>query len=303
MIPERESMSLALKSKLQARAESLKAVRTFFEERKVLEVDTPLLSSSAPIDVHIDLFEVLLSDNRKGYLHSSPEYGMKKLLSEGIGDIYQLGHVFRKDETGRLHRPEFTMIEWYRSGATFTSFLEENLALLALFLGNQPYEVLTYREAFELHLGISWDAPAEALLEKAKDLTIHDPSDLPNILWGCLIEPKLGAQKVTVITHYPKEQAALAKTTVVDGEEVAERFEFYFNGIELGNGYHELSDPIEQKKRLIAANASRVALGKASLPLDSEFIKALEKGLPDCYGVALGFDRLLMLKLGLNQLF
>lgn len=288
---------------LEERAKSLQEVRAFFEKRGVMEVDTPLLSTYAPIDTHIDLFEVHFSEKEKGYLHSSPEYGMKKLLAEGSGDIYQLGHVFRKDEVGRLHRPEFTMIEWYRTNGSQTSFLEENLALLSLFLGDQPYEILTYREAFENHLGIGWDAPREKLLEKANDLKIHDPSDLINILWGCFIEPKLGTEKITIITNYPKDQAALAQIKTIDGEEVAERFEFYFNGIELGNGYHELTDPVEQKNRLIKANEERVALGKPSLPLDPELIKALQKGLPDCYGIALGFDRLLMLKLGLNQLF
>ena len=296
-------MSLALKNNLIERAKGLKEMRAFFEERGVIEVDTPLLSPYASIDIHIDLFEVLFSEKKNGYLHSSPEYGMKKLLSEGLGDIYQLGHVFRKDEVGRLHRIEFMMIEWYRVETTLSSFLEENLALLSLFLGNQPYEILTYREAFKKHLGIAWDDPKEKLLSKAKDLEIHDPSDLINILWGCLIEPKLGIEKITIITHYPKDQAALAQTKIVNGEEVAERFEFYFNGIELGNGYHELTDPVEQKKRLIAANKERITLGKESLPLDPEFIQALEKGIPDCYGIALGFDRLLMLKLGLNQLF
>ncbi|QVL57481.1 MAG: EF-P lysine aminoacylase GenX [Simkaniaceae bacterium] len=296
-------MSLALKSKLKTRADSLNEVRTFFHQRGVLEVDTPLLSPFAPIDVHIDLFSVDLSEKNKGYLHSSPEYGMKKLLSEGVGDIYQLGHVFRKDEIGRLHRPEFTLIEWYREKTTFSSFLEENLALLSLFLGDQAYETITYREAFEKHLGIGWDAPKEKLLEKAKGLEVHDHSDLINILWGCMIEPKLGRGKITIITHYPKDQAALSQIKIVEGEEVAERFEFYFNGIELGNGYHELTDPKEQKKRLLAANEERISLGKEPLPLDPGFIKALEKGLPDCYGIALGFDRLLMLKLGLNQLF
>ncbi|MCP5504906.1 MAG: EF-P lysine aminoacylase GenX [Chlamydiales bacterium] len=288
---------------LEERAKSLQEVRAFFEKRGVMEVDTPLLSPYAPIDTHIDLFEVHFSEKEKGYLHSSPEYGMKKLLAEGSGDIYQLGHVFRKDEVGRLHRPEFTMIEWYRTNGSQTSFLEENLELLSLFLGDQPYEILTYREAFENHLGIAWDAPREKLLEKAKDIKIHDPSDLINILWGCFIEPKLGTEKITIITNYPKDQAALAQIKTIDGEEVAERFEFYFNGIELGNGYHELTDPVEQKNRLIKANEERVALGKPSLPLDPELIKALQKGLPDCYGIALGFDRLLMLKLGLTQLF
>ncbi len=282
-------MSLASKNKrdqLFARAKSLKEVRNFFDQRQVLEVDTPLLSTYAPIDTHIDLFEVDFSENERGYLHSSPEYGMKKLLAEGSGDIYQLGHVFRKDEVGRLHRPEFTMIEWYRTEATFDSFLKENLELLSLFLGSQSYEILTYSEAF-------------ARYGSSKNLESRDS----NIIWGCNVEPKLGKDRITVITDYPKEQAALAQIKSIDGVEVAERFEFYFNGIELGNGYHELIDPGEQKNRLIRSNEERIALGKDPLPLDPEFIEALEKGLPDCYGIALGFDRLLMLKLGLNQLF
>ncbi|MCB1081843.1 MAG: elongation factor P lysine(34) lysyltransferase [Chlamydiia bacterium] len=271
-------MSLASKSSaLKARGEALKKVRTFFEERAVLEVDTPLLSKYAPIDVHIDLFEVHFSENEKGYLHSSPEYGMKKLLANDSGDIYQLSHVFRKDEIGRLHRPEFTMIEWYRTETTFEAFIEENLALLSLFLGPLPYEIVPYKEAFARY-GNKY------------------PSDDPNITWGCAVEPHLGNEKITIITDYPKEQAALAQTKWVDGVEVAERFEFYYQGIELGNGYHELTDPVEQKNRLLQANQERIALGKPPLPYDEELIAALEKGLPDCYGIALGFDRLFMLQ-------
>lgn len=278
-------MSPALKnSLLEERAKALKEVRTFFEALDVLEVDTPLLSKYAPIDTHIDLFSVDLSETEKGYLHSSPEYGMKKLLAEGSGDIYQLGHVFRKDEMGCLHRPEFTMIEWYRVGATFESFLKENLNLFQLFLGEQSVEVLTYREAMDRYG--------------------HYPeSNDPNIIWGCAVEPHLGQGKISVIIDYPADQAALAQTKWVDGVEVAQRFEFYFNGIELGNGYHELTDPVEQKRRLQKSSEERASLSKEPLPFDPELIEALEKGFPDCYGIALGFDRLLMLKLTLNSLF
>lgn len=295
-------MSLELKNKLKIRAKGLKTVRSFFEERGVVEVDTPILSSYAPIDPHIDLFEVSYSDNRLAYLHSSPEYGMKKILAHGIGDIYQLGHVFRKGELGPLHLPEFTLIEWYRTQTTFESFLKDNLDLLFHFLGKQPWEILTYREAFETYLGVPWDAPQKDLLEQAKDLQIHDPSDLINIIWGCKIEPKLGEKGVTIITDYPKNQAALAQTKMVNEEEVSERFEFYFQGVELGNGYHELTDPIEQENRLIRANQERISLGKQPLPIDTQLIDALKKGLPDCYGIALGFDRLLMFQMGLNQI-
>lgn len=289
-------MSLASRNNaLAARAQALKMVRTFFEERHVVEVDTPLLSKYAPIDTHIDLFKV-----DGGYLHSSPEYGMKKLLANGSGDIYQLGHVFRKDEIGPLHAPEFTMIEWYRVETTFDAFLEENLSLVRLFIREKAFEILTYKEAFQREVGLSFDAPPLALMEKGKTLgfEFHDENDLINLLWGCVVEPTLGNGKITVITDFPKEQAALAQ--IKNG--VAERFELYFDGIELGNGYHELTDPIEQKERLERSNKERVALGKEPLPLDPEFIQALERGLPDCYGIALGFDRLLMIKEGHSKI-
>lgn len=289
-------MSLASKnSALAARAQALKMVRTFFEERHVVEVDTPLLSKYSPIDTHIDLFKV-----DGGYLHSSPEYGMKKLLASGSGDIYQLGHVFRKDEIGPLHAPEFTMIEWYRVETTFDTFLEENLSLVRLFVGEKASEVLSYNEAFQASVGLPYNAPSSALIERGKTLgfEFHDETDLINLLWGCVVEPRLGNGKITVITDFPKEQAALAQ--IKNG--VAERFEFYFDGIELGNGYHELTDPVEQKERLERSNKERVSLGKEPLPLDPEFIHALERGLPDCYGIALGFDRLLMLKEGHSKI-
>ena len=282
-------MSPVLKSNLQARAQALKAVRTFFDDKGVLEVDTPLLSPYAPIDAHIDLFET-----EGGYLHSSPEYGMKKLLAEGSGDIYQLGHVFRKEEEGPLHAAEFTMIEWYRVETSLKTFLQENIDLFSLFLPHVPHEILSYDAAFKEAVGIPYTEPPEALMARGKELgfDLHDPSDVINLLWGCVVEPTLGQGTLTIVTPYPEKQAALAQ--VSNG--TAERFEFYYQGIELGNGYHELTDPIEQQGRLDQANQERIALGKASLPYDPTFIKALEKGLPDCYGIAWGFDRLLMLK-------
>ncbi len=289
-------MSLASKtSAIAARAQALKMVRTFFEERHVVEVDTPLLSKYAPIDTHIDLFKI-----DGGFLHSSPEYGMKKLLASGSGDIYQLGHVFRKGEIGPLHAPEFTMVEWYRIETTFDAFLEENLSLVRLFVGEKTSEILSYSEAFQANVGLPFDAPPLALIERGKTLgfEFHDENDLINLLWGCVVEPTLGSEKITVITEFPKEQAALAQ--IKNG--IAERFEFYFDGIEIGNGYHELIDPIEQKERLEHSNKERVSLGRDSLPFDPEFIHALEQGLPDCYGIALGFDRLLMIKEGHSKI-
>lgn len=258
-----------------------------------MEVDTPMLSQYAPVDAHIDLFEV-----EGGYLHSSPEYGMKKLLAAGSGDIYQLGHVFRKDEVGALHAPEFTMIEWYRVETTQEAFLQENIELLELFLGRQVCVQKPYAHAFEEAVGLPLTAFPEELMERGKALgfELHDKKDVINLLWGCVVEPTF--QELTIVTDFPEDQAALAQ---VQGG-VAERFEIYFKGIELGNGYHELTDPVEQKNRLIAANQERIALGKAPLPYDPELLHALEKGLPDCYGIALGFDRLLMLKKGYSKI-
>ena len=281
---------------LASRSKALQKVRSFFHERNVLEVDTPLLSSYAPIDPHIDIFEVIVSETERGYLHSSPEYGMKKLLAEGSGDIYQLGHVFRKNEKGPLHSPEFTMIEWYRVKTTLEVFLKENCDLLGLFLGDQKVEIVPYGEVFSRTFGLPHTAPSSELMARAKELgtLLHDPNDCINLIWGCLVEPTLGDEKITIVTEFPKEQAALAQ--IKDG--VAERFEFYFKGIELGNGYHELSDPLEQKERLERSNQERASIGKDPFPIDPQFIKALEKGLPDCYGIALGFDRLLMLQEG-----
>lgn len=289
-------MSLALRSRedLQRRAQGLAAVRRFFEMRGVMEVDTPLLSPYAPIDPHIDIFRVEDEKGEWRYLHSSPEYAMKKLLASGCGDIYQLGHVFRKGEEGALHAPEFTMIEWYRVGVHFEAFVEESVALCALFLGGVECERLSYRTAFRRALGVEWDGSAKELaaaaLRKGIEFGEEDP-ELLNEVWGCCVEPTLGRGGLSLITHYPASQAALARTN----SGVAERFELYFEGVELGNGYHELNEGKEQERRLKEANEKRKRLGKESFALDGELIKAVER-LPDCYGMAIGFDRLLLLQ-------
>lgn len=292
---------------LKDRALMLKKVRSFFDSRSFTEVDCPALSFAASIDAHIDLFEVIFSPEKKGYLASSPEYGMKRLLAEKIGDIYQLSHVFRKGEKGALHNPEFTMIEWYRLEAAFTPFIEEVCELFALFLGDMPKEILSYSEAFFRFAYIDYKKDSTQKLiatgkEKGLYLKGEDREDLLNTLWGCLVEPHLGHEKLTVITDYPPEQAALAQVIKKGKEMVAERFEIYYRGTELGNGYHELRDPKEQKKRLEKELKKRNALGKPPLPIDYHFVKALEKGLPDCYGIAVGFDRLMMHRHGLKEI-
>jgi len=290
-------MSLASnRGTIEERAFMLAKVRQFFSKRGVLEVDTPILSAFAPIDAHIDVMEVSIGNQRTGYLHTSPEYGMKKLLAQGSPDIYQLSHVFRKGEEGPLHSPEFTMLEWYRIGMDLQELMKETCELLSLFCDPLPIEMLTYREAFEKYasldpFGEDWKKSIEDFSAAARDWDRDTQLDL---LFSHLVEPKLGRETFTILTQFPASQAALAKTIEIDGMEVANRFEIYFAGIELANGFDELSDPQEQKRRFEEQNQKRMNLKKDPLPADPEFLQAL-KTLPDCVGVAVGFDRLMKL--------
>ncbi|NGX38706.1 MAG: Elongation factor P--(R)-beta-lysine ligase [Chlamydiae bacterium] len=291
------------------RAQMLAAVRTFFDDRDVIEVDTDILSPAAPIDAHIDVMEVDMGDGKIGYLHTSPEYALKKLLAAGSGDIYQLSHVFRAGEESPLHFPEFTMIEWYRLNLDYTAFIEETLDLIRLFLPDLPAETLSYRQALRTYAAIDiaetknlYECVLNHQIDVSEDAKNWDRDTLLTLLFSHLIEPQLGRERLTVITDYPSSQAALAKTAHIDGLEVARRFEVYYYGVELANGYDELTDASEQRERLLEENEERITLGKKSLPIDEEFIAALEKGLPDCRGVAVGFDRLLMLHLGNKKL-
>jgi elongation factor P--(R)-beta-lysine ligase len=275
-------MSLALANRvemLRERAHMLNAVRQFFAQRGVLEVDVPVLYRGAPIDAHIDLVEVKCG-GEKAFLHSSPEYGMKRLLSEGVGDCYQLSHVFRDFESGEKHNPEFTMVEWYRRTFTLQDLMEECYALVKLFIPDLPQTLhyLPYKQAFLEYVG-------------------HFPESLEerDYLFAFHIEPHIGKKGLTFITEFPPEQAALARTYQKEDEVVAARFEMYCQGIELANGYHELCDPEEQARRFEEENRLRVALGKEAYPVDHNFLAALKEGLPDCCGVAVGFDRLMML--------
>lgn len=289
---------------LQERARMLHLVRDFFYQRKILEVDCPALSSYASIDAHIDLIQTQTSSTESGFLHSSPEYGMKKLLSMGLGDIYQLSHVFRKEEKGRLHNTEFTMIEWYRADLTYFEFMQETLELISLFLEKRESEMISYKDAFITYLDID---PSHASLQDLikiveKKSAIGSIPDLCmdsilDYLWSYFIEPNLGIEKYTIVIDFPSTMAALAKTYWNRDEKVAKRFEVYYSGVELANGYDELTDPEELKSRLQQENFRREVLGKAKLPLDPTFLEAMEKGIPSCYGVAVGFDRLLQLML------
>lgn len=273
----------------------LAKARQFFHERSVCEVDCPILSREASVDAHIDV----ISTHDGHFLHTSPEYGMKRLLAEGMGDIYQLSHVFRDGEMGEKHNPEFMMAEWYRVGVSFEEIIEETLDFIRLFLGNLPSTKLSYREAFQNYTGIDYTIVSEQELVEyleGHDIQVHEKekNSLLNVILGLIIEPNL--VDLSVLIHYPATQAALAQTTWNGDEHVSERFEIYYQGMELANGYHELTDPIEQRRRLVEANHQREKMGKQRLPLDENFLQALEKGLPDCCGVAVGFDRLMMLR-------
>ena len=287
---------------LKDRAAQLKAVRTFFDQRQVMEVDCPLLGQRPSIDLHIDLFPVAPKTGNTKWLYSSPEYSMKCLLALGLKDIYQLSHVFRSGEKGNQHNPEFTLIEWYRCTCPFNTFLEEVLSLIHLFLGPLPYTIHSYFEIFEKITGLSYHACSNSALadlaqRKGIDLnTQFSQEEQIDLIWSYLIQPTLGQHGLSVIIDYPVEQACLAQTTIKHGQRIAERFEVFYKGTELGNGYHELQDPVELKKRLEQANQQRIKYNKTPFPIDPFFIESHVKGLPDCYGIAVGFDRLMMLR-------
>lgn len=290
---------------LRDRGAMLARSRRFFSTRTITEVDCPLITASASVDAHIDLMPVLYTHNETRYLHSSPEYGMKRLIAQGMGDIFQLAHVFRDGEHSHKHNPEFTMAEWYRLGISFTDMINETLAFIRLFLGNLPARTLSYREAFRNYAKIDYHMASEAELldllhahniETYPELIKEGKDAILNMILGTIIEPHLGQDELFVLAYYPASQAALAQTQLHGDELVAERFEIYHQGIELANGYHELANAKEQRKRLEEANLHRKALGKNMLPIDEFFLTALEQGLPDCCGVAVGFDRLMMLR-------
>jgi lysyl-tRNA synthetase class 2 len=293
-------------SNLQDRAFMLKQVRDFFFTRKVMEVDCPIITKYASIDTHIDLMPVKWLEKETRYLHSSPEYGMKRLLSLKIGSIYQLSHVFRDEDRSHKHNPEFMMAEWYRINFSFFEMIDETCEFIQLFLGPLPIKKITYRDAFMKYAGFDYCKLSESDLftyiqnnniEAYPGIVEEGKDALLNLIMGTVIEKELGNNEILALYYYPASQAALAKTLDTNGEKVAERFEIYYKGLELANGYHELLNEEEQKKRLLEANESRIALNKNPLPLDVYFLQSLKKRIPDCSGVAVGFDRLMMLRL------
>lgn len=272
---------------LKDRAAMLQKSAPVFSERAIMEVDCPILTECASVDAHIDLIRAVPQRGSNRYLHSSPEYGMKRLLAEGIGDIYQLSHVFRDGECGLRHNPEFMMAEWYRLGMSFESLIQETVAFIELFIGKQSIEITNYRDIFLQYAAIdSYHSTKADLIKHIKtlaidtnfDLSLENKDDLLSQILTHQIEPKLGCGKLTVLSLYPPSQAALAAVRNVDGMDVALRFEVYYEGIELANGYYELQDYVEQRKRLEESNEIRKTLGKEELPIDYRFLDALKKG-------------------------
>ncbi|MBS0579686.1 MAG: EF-P lysine aminoacylase GenX [Proteobacteria bacterium] len=306
----------ASRERLVARARMLAQVRAFFAGRGVLEVDTPLIVNAPVSDVHIHSARVELTPEGGGaaapfFLHTSPEYAMKRLLAAGAGDIYQVCHVARALESGRVHNPEFTLLEWYRVGFSLGQLMDEVEALTGELLGERrlpgPAERLSYREVFLRELALDpFEAATEALALAAAPLGLHAAAPLGRdgyleLLMGALIGPRLGRERLTFIHGYPASQAALARLDPADPR-AAQRFELYARGIELANGFHELAAAAEQRRRFEADNAARRRAGLPVYALDERLLAALESGLPDCSGVALGLDRLLMLATGAGSI-
>lgn len=296
-------------SVLRERGAMLARCRAFFASRGVLEVDCCALNPRAAIDTNIDPIPAFPFPAVEGFLHTSPEYAMKRLLAAGSGDIYFLGHVFRQGEAGRLHSPEFCMAEWYRIGLQFEEMIAETADFLALFFGPLPLRTLSYDEAFQRYLSIDLDRASDAALAAAAE-TLQpgvaadswSRTGLVQFLLSHGIEPKLGRSELTAIVHYPPGEAALARLIEKNGKQVAERFEIYCEGVELANGYRELPDSAELRRRFETENRQRTASGKRPFLLDEEFLAALSPSFPDCCGVSVGFDRALMLRTGKQRL-
>lgn len=279
----------------------LSLARSFFAEKGVIEVDTPHLSNGVIVDSYIDLIPALFRGKETCYLNSSPEMYMKQLLASGMCDIYQLGHVFRDGEWGRKHNPEFTMCEWYRIGFTYQEMIRETLEFIQMIIGYHPVRQVSYRDAFLIYASIdpyncTLDELRELLMQKGFEPLQTDIIDeLAQQVLVDIVEPHFNIPEYIVLTHFPPSMASLAKIIDCDGYPVAERFEIYFKGLELANGFNELSDPTEQLDRFKFENQKRVEANKPELPISMPFIQSLAN-LPPCAGVAVGFDRLLMLK-------
>jgi lysyl-tRNA synthetase class 2 len=297
---------------LTRRAALLSAAREFFSRRGILEVETPILSGAAVSDPQIEsLATEVAGMPAPAYLCTSPEYAMKRLLAAGSGDIYQICKVFRDAERGRWHNPEFTLIEWYRLGFDDAALMTEVATLVGYMLAPyrqlEPAERLSYSAALQRHAGVDAHNASEGELTAAArrhGVLCHAELDRDaklDLLMGHVVGPRLGFERPCFICDYPVSQAALARLKP-GPPPVAARFELYLDGIELANGFHELGDAREQRARFAQDQGRRRAHRQTERPLDEHLLAALEAGLPDCAGVALGFDRLAAIALGAPRL-
>ncbi|MEO1994933.1 MAG: EF-P lysine aminoacylase EpmA [Planctomycetaceae bacterium] len=319
----RDFVPTATLETLRIRAHVLDSVRQHFRDSGYFEVETPLLSRDTSVDVHLEPYSVPAAPGEgqttsELFLQTSPEFGMKRLLAAGAQAIFQICRVARRGESGRLHNPEFTMIEWYRAGDTYrdqmrfteslvrsTVAASDDATGMSHHLGSAPFAMNSFDEAFARLAGarvlesstVELRSLAEQHALSAPDsLQLDDRDGWLNLLLSHIVEPHLGQSHPEFIYDYPDSQAALARIRL-DQPPVAERFELYIDGIEICNGYDELTDADELRQRIAQQNQLRLTEGRRALPTDSRLLDAMDCGLPRCSGVALGFDRLLMLGL------
>jgi lysyl-tRNA synthetase class 2 len=306
---------------LRARMRLLAAMRQWFATEGFVEVETPILQVAPGAEVHLTGFatdwKLPDGEERERWLHSSPELAMKKLLAGGVERLFQFARVFRNAEGSALHHPEFTMLEWYRAGAGYETIMQDCAALLAL-TGvtelrwqdkvcdpNALPERLTVAEAFRRHAGVDLFATIGRVeaLSRASGIKMHAGDSWDDVFFRIMfekIEPLLGMGRPTILCEYPISMAALARAKPSDPR-VAERFELYCCGVELANAFGELTDPNVQRARLQADMDEKERLYGVRWPVDEDFLAALDHGLPQCSGIALGFDRLVMLATGANH--
>ena len=300
-------MPLSLDARLTLRASTLSDIRAFFAGRGVREVTVPNIMPAPVTDPYIEVPRATDPQNRLlGYLQSSPEYAMKRLLAQGSGDIYACAPAFRLDESSPRHRSEFTLLEWYRVAWSGAQLRQEASDLLSQLLDCPDAQEISYRDAFVAELGLCpFSASDSALFALARE-RLNYPNALTRtqaLQWLCagFVEPNLGRQAPVFLTHYPAEQAALARHVEHQGHPYADRFELFYHGLELANGYWELTDPLEQQARFEADLAQRESEGLPPVPIDQALLAALPQ-MPACSGIALGLERLMMLRAGVKDI-
>ncbi|MCY3680639.1 MAG: EF-P lysine aminoacylase EpmA [Gemmatimonadetes bacterium] len=325
LVPSRDGavpLTQSVQANLRKRAKIIAGIRRFFDEKGFVEVETPLMVPQPGMEPHLEAFQTMY-EMRQFYLHTSPEYAMKRLLAGGFERIYQVCKVFRHEPVGRMHTPEFTMLEWYRAFADYTEIMVDTeylIAGLATDLYGEPvvrtgeyavdltppWERLSVRESMLRYAGITADPYLEtgAFIRQAGHATV-DEDDPPDVAFFKVfldrVEPHLGVQKPAILYDYPAPMAALAKRKS-SAPDLAERFEVYIAGVELCNAFTELNDPDEQRQRLEEEVAQRVREGNPAYPIDERFLAALEYGMPPSGGIALGVDRLIMLLTGASSI-